>query len=122
MVNLGGAGGHDGPGGVAPLDHDSFDVIGAREADRGDQCFGDDGWWHLTHDPMITSEWGSPSMVEDGLDPEDLLGRRFGHPLNFWSMSDRRLTQRVDLGDAHQLVLEVRPAHDPAKTWGSWGW
>ena len=33
-------------------------------------------------------------------------------------MSERKLTQRVDLGDAHQMVLEVRPAHDPAKTWG----
>jgi selenium-binding protein 1 len=57
-------------------------------------------------------------MIEDGLDPEDLLGRRFGHHLNFWSLSDRKLTQRVDLGDAHQLVFEVRPAHDPAKAWG----
>jgi selenium-binding protein 1 len=67
---------------------------------------------------MITSEWGTPSMIEHGLDPEDLLGRRFGHHLNFWSMSQRTLTQRVDLGDAHQLVFEVRPAHDPAKAWG----
>jgi methanethiol oxidase len=67
---------------------------------------------------MITSEWGSPSMFETGLDPEDLLGRRFGHHLNFWSLRQRRLTQRVDLGDAHQLVFEVRPAHDPAKAWG----
>jgi hypothetical protein len=67
---------------------------------------------------MITSEWGSPSMFEHGLDPEDLLGRRFGHHLNFWSLSQRRLTQRIDLGDTHQLVFEVRPAHDPAKAWG----
>src|SRR5829696_2327099 len=50
--------------------------------------------------------------------PEDLLGRRFGHHLNFWSMSQRKLTQRVDLGDQHQMVFEVRPAHDPAKAWG----
>ena len=57
-------------------------------------------------------------MIENGLNPEDLLGRKFGHHLNFWSMSDRKLTQRVDLGDQHQMVLEVRPAHDPAKTWG----
>jgi selenium-binding protein 1 len=28
------------------------------------------------------------------------------------------LIQRVDLGDEHQMVLEVRPAHDPRKTWG----
>src|SRR5512133_2041828 len=109
---------HCGPGGIALLDHDTFDVIGAWELDRGDQYFAYDGWWHLNHDTVITSEWGTPPMFEDGLDPEDLLGRRFGHHLNFWSMSERRLVQRIDLGDAHQLVFEVRPAHDPAKTWG----
>jgi selenium-binding protein 1 len=118
MFALGGANGDDGPGGVALLDHETFDVIGAWELDRGDQFFGYDGWWHLDHDTVITSEWATPSMVENGLDPEDLLGRRFGHHLNFWSMSERRLTQRVDLGDQHQMVLEVRPAHDPAKAWG----
>ena len=57
-------------------------------------------------------------MIENGLNPEDLLGRRFGHHLNFWSMSERKLVQRVDLGDEHQMVLELRPAHDPSKTWG----
>jgi selenium-binding protein 1 len=115
---LGGAGGNDGPGGVALLDHDTFDVIGAWEADRGEVLFGYDVWWHLHHDTVVTSEWATPSMIEDGPDPQDLLGRRFGHHLNFWSMSQRKLTQRVDLGDPHQMVLELRPAHDPAKTWG----
>ena len=118
MSALGGANGNDGPGGIALLDHDTFDVIGAWEHDRGDQYFAYDGWWHLDHDTMVTSEWGTPSMFENGLNPEDLLGRRFGHHLNFWSMSQRTLTQRVDLGDQHQLVFEVRPAHDPAKAWG----
>jgi methanethiol oxidase len=33
-------------------------------------------------------------------------------------MSGRKLVQRVDLGDQHQLVFEVRPAHDPTKAWG----
>ena len=117
VFSLGGANGNDGPGGVALLD-DSFDVIGPWEADRGEQYFAYDGWWHLNHDTVITSEWATPSMFENGLDPEDLLGRRFGHHLNFWSLSQRSLIQRVDLGDAHQLVFEVRPAHDPAKTWG----
>jgi methanethiol oxidase len=118
MSALGGANGDDGPGGVALLDHDTFDVIGQWELDRGEQYFAYDVWWHLNYDTVITSEWGTPSMFENGLDPEDLLGRRFGHHLNFWSMSQRRLTQRVDLGDAHQIVLELRPAHDPAKAWG----
>jgi selenium-binding protein 1 len=118
MSALGGANGNDGPGGIALLDHDTFDVIGPWEQDRGEQWFGYDGWWHLNYDTMITSEWATPSMFEDGLDPEDLLGRRFGHHLNFWSLSERRLTQRVDLGDQHQLVFELRPAHDPSKAWG----
>jgi methanethiol oxidase len=118
LFSLGGANGNDGPGGVALLDHDTFDVVGAWELDRGDQYFAYDGWWHLDHDTMITSEWGTPSMLENGLNPEDFLGRRFGHHLNFWSMSERKLTQRVDLGDQHQMVLEVRPAHDPSKAWG----
>jgi methanethiol oxidase len=118
LFSLGGVDGNEGPGGIALLDHDTFQVTGAWEADRGDQWFSYDGWWHLNADTVITSEWATPSMVENGLNPEDRLGRRFGHHLNFWSMSERRLTQRVDLGDQHQMVLEVRPAHDPTKTWG----
>jgi methanethiol oxidase len=118
VSNLGGANGNDGPGGVALVDHDSFEVVGAWEHDRGEQFLAYDVWWHLHHDTVITSEWATPSMIEDGLDPEDLLGRRFGHHLNFWSLSERTLTQRVDLGDAHQMVLELRPAHDPATAWG----
>jgi methanethiol oxidase len=118
MSSLGGANGNDGPGGIALLDHDTFDVIGGWELDRGDQYLAYDVWWHLNHDTLITSEWGTPSMVENGLNPEDLLGRKFGHHLNFWSMSERKLTQRIDLGDQHQMVLELRPAHDPSKTWG----
>jgi selenium-binding protein 1 len=118
MSNLGGANGADGPGGVALIDHDSFEVIGAWEKDRGDQFFGYDVWWHLNEDVAITSEWGTPSMVENGLNPEDLLGKKFGHHLNFWSLSEGKLMQRVDLGDEHQMVLELRPAHDPRQTWG----
>src|SRR5919201_276284 len=118
LSSLGGANGSEGPGGVALIDHDSFEVIGAWEKDRGDQYFGYDVWWHLNADIGITSEWATPSMIENGLNPEDLLGRRFGHHLNFWSLSEGKLLQRVDLGDQHQMVPELRPAHDPSKTFG----
>src|SRR5246127_4926932 len=37
MSNLGGTTDGDGPGGVALIDHDTFEVIGAWEKDRGDQ-------------------------------------------------------------------------------------
>ena len=118
MSSLGGADGAEGPGGVALVDHDTFEVIGAWEKDRGDQYLGYDIWWHLRDDVAITSEWGTPSMIENGLSPDDLLGRRFGHHLNFWSLSEGKLVQRIDLGDEHQMVLEMRPAHDPRETWG----
>jgi selenium-binding protein 1 len=118
MSALGGVNGDDGPGGVALIDHDTFAVTGAWELERGAQFFAYDVWWHLLHDTVITSEWATPSMVEDGLNPEHLLGRRYGHHLNFWSMSERKLLQRIDLGDQHQMVLELRPAHDPTQAWG----
>ena len=118
MSNLGGANGGDGPGGVALIDHDTFEVTGAWETDRGEQHFAYDVWWHLNDDVAITSEWATPSMIEDGLNPEDLLGKRFGHHLDFWSLSEGKLIQRIDLGDEHQMVLELRPAHDPAQDLG----
>jgi methanethiol oxidase len=118
MSALGGANNDDGPGGVALIDHDTFEVIGRWELERGEQFFAYDVWWHLNYDTVVTSEWASPSMLENGLNLEDLLGRKFGHHVNFWSMSERKLTQRVDLGDQHQMVLELRPAHDPSKAFG----
>ena len=118
MSALGGANGADGPGGIALIDHDTFEVIGGWEIDRGPQILAYDVWWHLDYDTVITSEWATPSMIENGLNPEDLLGHKFGHHVNFWSMSERKLTQRVDLGEQHQMALELRPAHDPSKAWG----
>ncbi len=118
MSNLGGANGTDGPGGVALIDHDTFEVTGAWETDRGEQRYGYDVWWHLKDDVAITSEWATPSMIEAGLNPDDLLGRKFGHHLNFWKLSEGRITQRIDLGDEHQMVLELRPAHEPRQAWG----
>ena len=57
-------------------------------------------------------------MIEDGIVPELLLGRKYGHRLHFWDMQTRRHVQTVDLGDEHQMALELRPAHDPAKKYG----
>jgi selenium-binding protein 1 len=108
---LGGADGADGPGGIAVLDHTTFEVRGAWEADRGPQYLAYDFWWHLTQDVLVSSEWGTPSMIEDGIVGELLLGRKYGHALHFWDLRSRRHVQRVDLGDQYQMPLELRPAH-----------
>lgn len=108
----------DGPGGIMILDHDSFDVVGRWEVDRGPQYLAYDFWWHLGHDTMLTSEWGTPNMVEAGLNPELLLGAQYGHRLHVWDLRKRRHKQVLDLGDSYQLPLELRPSHDPAKAYG----
>jgi len=107
-----------GPGGIFLLDHENFSVKGAWEADRGPQELSYDFWWHLGHDTVITSEWGTPRMVESGILPDVLLGNGYGHHLHAWDMKSRRHLQAIDLGEEHQMVLELRPAHDPTKTWG----
>ncbi|MEO3807400.1 selenium-binding protein SBP56-related protein [Sphaerisporangium sp. B11E5] len=115
---LGGAGGEEGPGGIAILDHRSFEVLGRWEVDRGPQYLAYDFWWHINHDVLVTSEWGTPSMIEDGVVGELLLGRKYGHRLHFWDLRRRRHLQEVDLGDQYQMPLELRPAHDPTRTYG----
>ncbi|GLY69620.1 selenium-binding protein SBP56-related protein [Amycolatopsis taiwanensis] len=115
---LGGADGRDGPGGIAVLDHDTFDVVRAWETDRGPQHLAYDAWWHLNQNTLITSEWGTPSMVESGVIPDLLLRNEYGHALHFWDLAEGRHRQRVDLGAQHQMVLELRPSHDPNATWG----
>src|SRR4051794_36104717 len=108
----------DGPGGIFLLDHDDFSVKGAWEADRGPQELAYDFWWHLNYGTVITSEWGTPKMVEDGLQGELLLGNKYGHKLHIWDLEKRRHLQEIDLGAENQMVLELRPAHDPRKAYG----
>ena len=62
-VNAIGSPDGEGPGGILILDHDSFDVLGRWEVDRGPQYLAYDFWWHLGYDTMLTSEWGTPNMV-----------------------------------------------------------
>ncbi len=108
----------DGPGGIFMLDHETFDVLGPWERDRGDQYLTYDFWWHLGYDTMITSEWGTPNMVSNGVDPELLLNGKYGHALHVWDMKKRTHQQTLDLGAEEQMVLELRPAHDPKRAYG----
>jgi methanethiol oxidase len=108
----------DGPGGIFILDHDTMAVKGRFELDRGPQFLAYDFWWHLGHDVAITSEWGTPKMVEAGVNGEILLGGGYGHQLHIWDLPRRRHKQTIDLGSEHQMVLELRPAHDPTKAYG----
>ena len=108
----------DGPGGIFLLDHESFDVLGRWEVDRGPQYFAYDFWWHLGHDVVVTSEWGTPNMIENGVVPDLLLGGKYGHALHVWDLRRRKHVKSLDIGAENQMVLELRPSHDPTKTYG----
>jgi selenium-binding protein 1 len=108
----------DGPGGIFLLDHESFDVLGRWEVDRGPQYLAYDFWWHLGHDVAVTSEWGTPNMIESGINPDLLLGGKYGHAVHIWDLRKRRHLKSLDIGAENQMALELRPSHDPTKTYG----
>jgi methanethiol oxidase len=109
-INALGDGGGDAPGGIFVLDPETFEIKGRWEKERGPQRLSYDFWWHLGHDTMITSEWGTPNMVESGVNPELLLAGKYGNALHIWDLQRRQ--------HLHRLVLELRPAHDPNETYG----
>ncbi len=115
---IGSAKDDDGPGGIFMLDHFNFNVLGSWEINRGSQELAYDFWWHLAQDTMVTSEWGKPSQFENGLVFEDLINGKYGHNLHFWDLRRRKNIQTVNLGEEYQLVFELRPAHEPTKTYG----
>jgi methanethiol oxidase len=117
-MNALGATDGNGPGGIFMLDHETFEVKGRWEKDRGPQHLAYDFWWHLGHDTMITSEWGTPNMVKNGVDPELLLGGKYGNALHVWDLRTREHRQRLELGPQYQMVLELRPAHNPTRAYG----
>jgi selenium-binding protein 1 len=108
----------DGPGGIFILDHDNFEVKGRWELDRGPQYLAYDFFWHLGHDVLLSSEWGTPKQVENGLVPEALLAKQYGRNVHVWDLRRRRHLQALAVGDDDQMVLELRPAHDPTRTYG----
>ena len=106
------------PGGIFLMDPETFEPLGRWEIDRGPQQLAYDVWWHLGYDTMVTSEWGTPDTFENGLVPEVLLGSKYGRKLHFWDLHKRKHLQEIDFGEEHQLVFELRPAHDPTKAYG----
>jgi methanethiol oxidase len=108
----------NGPGGIFMLDHETFEVLGAWERDRGSQHLAYDFFWHLGHDTMITSEWGTPNMVKDGVNPELLLAGKYGNALHIWDLKSRKHLKKLELGAEQQMVLELRPAHNPKRAYG----
>jgi selenium-binding protein 1 len=118
MSGLGGANGPEETGGLFRLDCETFEPLGAWDSGASPQRYQYDFWWNLNQDTLVSSEWGTPAMFEDGVVPEKLLGREYGHAMHVYDLASGKHVQQLDLGDEHQMVLELRPAHDPRKQYG----
>ncbi|MYC28582.1 MAG: selenium-binding protein [Chloroflexi bacterium] len=119
-IYLNGIGSAEGgsPGGILRIDHNTFEPLGAWELDRGPQTLAYDFWWHMGLDVAITSEWCSPELFENGPSLNDIVAGNYGHKIHFWDLRRRRHLQEVDFGSEHQMVLELRPSHNPTKSHG----
>jgi selenium-binding protein 1 len=113
-----GASSGDGPGGIFTLDPETFEVQRRWEHDRGAQHLAGDFQWLTGHDALITSEWGTPNMLRDGVSAELLRAGGYGRALHVWDVRTRRRQQSIDLGREHQMVSPLRPANNPTRAYG----
>ena len=113
-----GASGGAGPGGIFTIDPETFEVQGRWEKERGPQTQAYDFHWHSRHGAMITSEWGTPSLLENGVSADLLVGGKYGRALHVWDLATRQHEQTIDLGAEQQMVLALCPAHNPARAYG----
>ena len=94
MSNLGGANGSDGPGGVALIDHDTFEVTGAWETDPGDPLGAVetiDGYRTLTIDGYRTLLCRAADLWRGTLTRPGYQGQVYGvvHPSYKGNRNDR---------------------------------
>jgi len=99
--------------GFAVLDAKTFEVKGRWENGGPHPPFNYDFWYQPRQNVLASSEFGAPSAYEPGFDPEDVGRGRYGSRLHFWNLSERRVEQTLDLGEAGLIPLEIRWLHDP---------
>src|SRR6266478_3188417 len=61
-----------------------------------------------------------PKLVKT-IEPEEIASRTGysrPHTIHIWNLRNRRHLKSLDLGADQQMALELRPSHDPTKTYG----
>ena len=106
------------PLGIFSMECETCEISGRDEIDRGERDKQYDFWWNLPQDYRVRSEWVLPPQYDNGVVPEDLLSNKYGHSIHFWDLRARKNIQTMDFGENYQMALEIRPAHDPTKSYG----
>ena len=80
--------------------------------------FGSRSASHPRHGAMITSEVGTPDMLEGGVRSDLLLAGKYGRALHVWNLVTGEHEQTIDLGAEQQVVLGLCPANNPTRAYG----
>jgi len=100
------------------MDHESFEVLGKWELDRGPQQLAYDVWWHLGTTPSSPASGEHPTWCRRASIRE--ICSRADTATNTCLGHDQAAScaGKLDLGAEQQMVLELRPAHDPTRAYG----
>jgi methanethiol oxidase len=72
----------------------------------------------VAHEMILTRESEAESIIGDGLNAERLLAGGYDHRLHVWEIGMHRRVKTIDLGADQQVVLDLRPAHNPTRAYG----
>ena len=100
------------------LDGKTFEIKGLWNSPENVAEYGYDFWYQPRHQVMISSEWGAPRTFEKGFNLADVQNNLYGHSLNVWNWSSRKLIQTIDLGSEGIMPLEIRFLHNPSASEG----
>jgi selenium-binding protein 1 len=99
--------------GFAVLDAQTFEIKGRWENGGPHPQLNYDFWYQPRQNVLASSEFGEPAAYESGFDLDDVAAGRYGSRLHFWSLSERRVEQTLELGETGLVPLEIRWLHDP---------
>ncbi|XP_050785802.1 methanethiol oxidase-like isoform X6 [Gopherus flavomarginatus] len=102
----------NGKGGFILLDGETFEVKGNWEKGSNLPALGYDFWYQPRHNVLMSTEWGMPKVLANGLDPADLKTGSYGRHINVWDWTTHVFTQSIDLGE-DSIPLEIRFLHNP---------
>lgn len=112
MISMLGDAQGNAPGGFLLLDQ-NFDIAGRWEREPDGMDFNYDFWYQPRHNVMVSSGLAAPNTYYPGFNLEDVAAGQYSQRLNVWDWQERRLVQRIDLGEDGLVPLEVRFFHDP---------
>lgn len=114
MISTMGTSDDDPQGEFLCVDAETLEVKGTWTTGEKRATFGYDFWYQPYHDTLVASEWGVPKVFKRGYVKSDSSDPElYGRSLNFYSWSERKLKQVLNLGEDGIAPLEIRFLHDP---------